>query len=474
MGEPNPEYQKEKDHEQKRKEESNQKLPQKIKSSNSNSAKAIAQSNPIDRLPKKQFIIPERILKGNVLVAAKEFYTSHSITTEDKLLIVDVAGASGIPMSEEDIAQTVALAQKNIGFVENGIDGQWGRSTEAAIKNKAKGLNNKRSNGKNRDVEITDEMLRFLKELTVRDPTKAVPIQMDQTDELIHNGGYDKDVALFMKIVNKPGKKTTSIPYSFARDLVLKGNYALLELIVGVANFGVEIPPEHCDLLEKDPLRHSNDRIIQNQANANPFQRIGIGKNPTDYLEGGIGIAHFDSSAMHAFYTQFGVPAGMTKEQLYTNPKEITFTVINGKTVPTALKSGAKPKAKDYKYVHESQQWQDWAKSLVENHQDYLFRYWATQFWIPNAKKLKEMEHGTIQDLNVNVRITNSVSTTGRNILGMSADRQINVYMANKVPGHVVRQISNVQRVNVLIEYILEKEQERTKTPNQINPKKSE
>ena len=186
--------------------------------------------------------LPERVLSGKTAAKGKDYYSSKAEKKADdrykkvedakikdnlhNRLSVDadidllnaVTGATGKPKTSEDYAQLVALAQKNIGFGNHAIDGQYGKNTQLLLKNE-----NLDSMG------IGPKRLSFLKK-SIERRDNDVDIELDKTEALLQdrNNGYDADVKEFLaylkankKVENGKDVYPRNIPYDMIKRFVL-------------------------------------------------------------------------------------------------------------------------------------------------------------------------------------------------------------------------------------------------------------
>ncbi len=312
-------------------------------------------------------------------------------------------------------------------------------------------------------------------------------LQCDKTAELLNEqiNGFDADVKEFLaylkankKVENGKDVYPRNIPYDMIKRFVLKGNYGLVNLLIGVANYGILPGTLPKPLQTQDPFQYSDEAEHRKKAAAAPFQSVNIGKGAFDFDKGGIGIPHFDVHNIHELYVEFGLPPCKLSE-LYVN-YEVMYTINDrGLEKPYILSKAEllklkrdkdeKPKSKVFDELKNNKTWLSWLESLIQRDdvQIYLFRQWAKNYWIDNLKEYKsvrderigtaqENNHVAMQDLTLNSRIGNSMSSTS--FVGLSPEQQAMVYIAFKEDDHVSRQLPNVQRVNLLIEYIVEHE----------------
>ena len=379
-------------------------------------------------------------------------------------LLNAVTGATGKPKTSEDYAQLVALAQKNIGFAKHAIDGQYGKNTRLLLNNR-----------KLDDMKITSSRLSYIKK-NIERRGKDIDIERDKTAELLDDqtNGFNADVKEFLaylkankKVENGKDVYPRNVPYDMIKRFVLKGNYGLVNLLIGVANFGILPGTLPKPLQSQDPFQYSDNASIRINAAAAPFQSVNIGKGPFDYDKGGIGIPHFDVHNIHELYVKFGLPDCELKD-LYVNPKNVKKVPIGNIEIPYQVGDKA-PKSKEFKFLVKLDNWVEWAEKLVNNDeaQAFMFKHWAEDYWLDNLNKYKavkaerkgtpqENQHVAMQDLTLNSRIGNSMTSTS--FVGLSPEQQAMVYIEFKNDDHVSRQLPNVQRVNLLIEYIVEHE----------------
>lgn len=176
----------------------------------------------------------------------------------------------------------------------------------------------------------------------------------------------------------------------------------LLTLCVAIANWGVKFPE---NIGVKDPAGFD--------WKGRPAK---LGKHMRDYKYGGVGLAHFDSTALRRFWDKF-YDSPLAPPRQLKRPEDWDFNVF--------IRSA------DKKY------WLEWFRKLV-NHktvQNYMLNYWLEHFWNPVWSKqfaARETENITVDDVGraaVNARIRNSVPAVARRVVGQPVNDQIAEYL---------------------------------------------
>lgn len=227
-----------------------------------------------------------------------------------------------------------------------------------------------------------------------------VSFKYDNTIKLTMDDTFDKHVEEFFNEF-APTKDSTnhSITYAYVEKLILAGNFGLLALLIGVANYGIsgEVPP----YLDSDVVLLDKDYM-----HSKPFCSSNTGKHPYEYENGGLGIAHFDTENLLKIYEDCGFDLDIDKdhfskllvrddsitgwqEGVFKNEKRL-FPVFNRRISKVAVRSfnGG---------LYRDDQWKRWADRLLKYNdtdgsgrifQKYMFELWMKEFWLKTRNRL--------------------------------------------------------------------------------------
>lgn len=228
-------------------------------------------------------------------------------------------------------------------------------------------------------------------------------------------------------IADKAGHEAERLPWGFLVNCWWDGGddtRGLVALLLGVANWGVELPPSQA-------ASHLADPAGENWGG----QRARSGKHMLDgsskYPYGGIGIAHFDRSKwddLEARFGPIGIPSGTSFDQ--------------------ALK--------DSRWRRHLLQWSDalFAEGLPA--QVFLAELWVKDYWRP-ALAAHPGDYGLAA---INARIRNSASGIGAGAAGNSEADQVKAYYAYKMQrsksaaDRAMEQVNYARRVGVVFEQV--------------------
>ena len=188
------------------------------------------------------------------------------------------------------------------------------------------------------------------------------------------------------------GNEYEVIPNSLLDTIVVSGEWGILTLFIAVANWGVE----WCSEPPADPAGRNW---------GGPRSRSG--KHLRDYLAGGLGIPHIDSSFLRRdTYGRWGRPPGIPNEVL----DDFSFDQIRQSRYRDA--------------------WRAWARPLVQSRE---FLHWTIHRWLEKYWDPADQTNNTIATKSLNARIRNSVSGVGRRLTGQSWESQAQGYVAYKL-----------------------------------------
>lgn len=279
-----------------------------------------------------------------------------------------------------------------------------------------------------------------------------INIKYDNTLKLVKDGTFAKHVDAFMnKFANTKLEAGHVIDYDFTQTLIAHGNFGLLTLLIGVANYGISgyIP----DYLEQDPVILGDD-----YKNRTAFCASDTGKTPYDCENGGLGIAHWDSSNLIEIYQTCGFDLDIDRkhfENLLVHDdsiidwKEGVF-INEPRLFPIFNKKKSDPVLFD-KGLKQDAQWLRWANRILSYNagsdtgrifQQYLFKLWIDKMWEPVYNKLKSINNSgdhkiCIQDI---VRISRARSSAtsyttdydGKTVCGKNVEIQYIAYANDK------------------------------------------
>ena len=414
---------------------------------------------------------------------ALEFYNNNlrrKIFSEQDILKIKriTGGSESIDFSIDDYNKVKAWQSKN---KLKSADGCFG---EDSVKKYNRSVNNETDKLKISfrstwgDSEKIGENKDIIANL-MEDDINPTPLNADKSNECT----YSDDVNEFLQNYSRQ----QSIPYSFVVQLVSHRNFALITLLIAVANYGVTDIPDK--LKDKDPL------VIGGELNREDgFERFNTGKNAYAYqpvgdkysINGGLGIAHFDAAHYINFYQVFGFPEECEPEELLykeknkvivpvekddvaltasknenTNHLRVTNTKLTIRNTSVKAKTYDGHESESYEGVKRNSKWLSWASKVVSSRirQQYLFCYWKDHFWNPCMKKYEKAnnDNATLQNV---IRCARAKNSGKGSDTSLKTSQLVNTYISeikSKKHRRVVQSV-NVKRAIVLIDYILDNE----------------
>lgn len=275
-----------------------------------------------------------------------------------------------------------------------------------------------------------------------------LPVSVDKTKLLFNNGIFQKHVDEFL---NKFGRLTGASRYissDFVKSLISAGDFGLLTIILGVANYGISNPDPKWKI---DAVNYNPDF-----RNKKLFCASNMGKAPFDYKVGGLGIAHWDTSNYYNIYSTIGFPQDITQSErnhlanllvLDGSISGWTDIVYCGESRKAPKFNTSKPKMRLFdddkkdpsiKGVKRDPLWLKWANDILNYKKDgtyiyqhYLFKLWLIKFWYPTVDGLAK-RNGSIQDAVRISRAGNSFASLINASVGKDVVAQYELYEGDK------------------------------------------
>lgn len=283
------------------------------------------------------------------------------------------------------------------------------------------------SNNKTSSNTLYDGFKQYRDALIAEDKN-PVSFKYDNTIKLTMDSTFDEHVEeFFNEFAPTKGTENHSITYDYVEKLILSGNFGLLALLIGVANYGIsgEVP----QYLDSDVVLLDKDYMY-----SKPFCSSNTGKQPYEYENGGLGIAHFDTGNLLHIYEDCGFDLDIDKdhfsklivrddsitgwqEGVFKNEKRL-FPIFNRRISEVAVRSfnGG---------LYRDDQWKKWADRLLKYNdtdgngrifQKYMFELWMKSFWLNTRNKLSaRMKDGGSHKICVQdaIRIARAKSSSG-------------------------------------------------------------
>lgn len=275
-----------------------------------------------------------------------------------------------------------------------------------------------------------------------------VSLDADKTEALVNDGTFAAHVAEFLNDFGSFTGFNKLLSHSFVKKLIATGNFGLLTLLLGAANYGINASANAFGSDFIDAI-HINPEFSKYSV----FCSSNTGKTPYDYKSGGLGIAHWDSGNYINIYENIGFKDNTTlgADVLLTsgsitswNKGNFVYYDTNGNTYtieryfPT-FSSGAVPTLFD-NGLKQNNDWLLWATSIlnykannVHVFQQYLFKLWITKMWIPVINILKSKhsraDHAVcLQDAVRLARAKSSKSKYAKDAYGKNVATQYSYY----------------------------------------------
>lgn len=426
---------------------------------------------------------------------AVNFYETNlrrGVFTNDVILKIKkaVGGEDNINLSKTDFDKICLWQCKNGLFKDcNSADGQFGKNSikkynESVPDEEKISVTFRKININNDRIASNPDVLNIL---TMNDKT-AIPLSEDDSNGCT----FKEDVNEFLDKYSRQ----QNVPFSYIEKLVSHRNFALITLLIAVANYGVVDIPKDSDLKSKDPLVAANEIDVDDG-----FENFTTGKNAyafspvgSEYpINGGLGIAHFDAAHYIEFYQVFGFPEETKLEQLLyktdnnnnilpLEKNDAEVSTVNAGSNPllvtnkklTIKNTSVKAKTYDgkpgsYDGVKINSDWRSWASKVVSSRirQQFLFCYWKDHFWNPCMKKYEKAnnDNATLQNV---IRCARAKSSSTPINTSKNTSELVKSYIS-EFPDRRVRRIIqsvNIKRAIVLIDDILKNERNHVSNSN--------